>query len=196
MPFDGPSAKRKNRALRVEISGDLDAIKSYYSLHCQARKRHGLPPQPFSFFKCIQKHILGKNLGIVALARWKKIPIAGAVFFCTGGQAIYKFGASDDAYQDLRGNNLVFWEAIRWLSKCGARKLDLGRTSVVNEGLRRFKLGWNSEEQKIEYFRFSLQQKKFISTGDESSGWHNRIFSTLPLFASRMIGRALYRHWA
>lgn len=188
--------KAEKSGVRVEISGNFDAIKSYYSLHCRARKRHGLPPQPFSFFKCIQKHVLEKNLGIVVLARWRKIPIAGAVFFFTGGHAIYKFGASDEAYQHLRGNNLVFWEAIQWLSRCGAKKLDLGRTSIANEGLRRFKLGWNADEQKIEYFRFSLQQKKFISTGDESSGWHNKVFRTLPLSMSRMIGRALYRHWA
>lgn len=188
--------KAEKSGVRVEISRDLDTVKNFYSLHCRARKKHGLPPQPFSFFKCIQKHILAKKLGIVALARLEKMPIAGSVFFFDGGSAIYKFGASDEAFQHLRGNNLVFWEAIRWLSKCGVKKLDLGRTSIVNEGLRRFKSGWNTEERKIEYFRFSLQQKKFVSTKDESSGWHTGFFRTLPLFASRMIGRVLYRHWA
>lgn len=182
--------------VRIEICTDLDALKSFYSLHCLARKKHGLPPQPFAFFKCIQKHVLAKNLGAVVLAYWKKTPIAGSVFFFLGGHAIYKFGASDEVFQHLRGNNLIFWEAIRWFSKCGIKTLDLGRTSLSNEGLRRFKLSWNTEERKIEYFRFSPQQKKFISTRDESSGWHTRFFSTLPLFASRMIGQVLYRHWA
>ena len=188
--------KAEKSGVCVEISGELPAVKDFYLLHSKARKRHGLPPQPFSFFKNIHKHILAKNLGMVVLARWNGIPIAGAVFFYGAGAAIYKFGASDDSRQDLRGNNLVFWEAIRWFSRRGVRKLDLGRTSIGNEGLRRFKLGWNATEKNISYYRFSIEQKKFVSKGDESSGWYNRAFNAMPLFASRMVGEVLYRHWA
>lgn len=188
--------KAEKSGVRVEISQDLAAVKQYYLLHCKTRKRHGLPPQPFLFFKNIYKHVLSNNCGIVALARWNKVPVAGAIFFHSGDKAIYKFGASDDAYQQVRGNNLVFREVIGWLSKNGIRTLDLGRTSMANEGLRRFKLGWSSEETKIGYFRFSLRTMKFISMHDEGAGWHNRIFKALPLWASRMAGEILYRHWA
>lgn len=195
-PVQRAIRKAEKSGVRVEILRDLESVKLFYSLHVKARKRHGLPPQPFSFFQNIHKHVLAKNLGFVALARWKKMPVAGAVFFHDGPAAIYKFGASDEAFQNLRANNLVFWETIRWLSQQGIRKLDLGRTSLANEGLRRFKLGWNAGEKTLRYFRFSVPQEKFIQTRDESSGWHNYAFSTLPLFASRMIGEILYRHWA
>ena len=188
--------KAEKSGVRVEISTELDFVKKFYSLHCQSRKRHGLPPQPFSFFKSIHKHVLAKNMGVVVLAHCKKAPVAGSLFFHAGGHAIYKYGASDESFQHLRGNNLVFWEAIRWFSRRGAKKLDLGRTSLGNEGLRRFKLGWNPEEKNIGYYRFSLQHEKFISADDESSGWHNRVFHALPSFVSRMIGGVLYRHWA
>ena len=188
--------KAKKSGIRVEISRDLDAVKCFYSLHCKARRKHGLPPQPFLFFKNIHRHVLAKDLGIVVLARSGKIPIAGAVFFHGSGPAVYKFGASDNAFQHLRGNNLVFWEAIRWFSRHGAKKMDLGRTSITNEGLRRFKLGWNAGEKNISYFRFCLLRKKFVSMSDQTSGWHTRVFNALPLLASRIIGEVLYRHWA
>jgi hypothetical protein len=188
--------KAEKSGVRVEISQELGAVKDFYSLLCKSRKRHGLPPQPFSFFKNIHKHVLEKDLGTVVLARWRKIPVAGSIFFQAGGNATYKFGASDEDFQQLRGNNLVMWEAIRWLVRRGTKKLDLGRTSISNEGLRRFKLGWNAEEKNVGYFRFSLQKESFISTGDESRGWHNSVFHALPLFAARMIGKVLYRHWA
>jgi hypothetical protein len=188
--------KAEKSGVRAEISRELDAVSSFYSLHCKTRRKHGMPPQPFAFFKNIHKHVLGKNLGVVVLAHWKKTPVAGAIFFQNANSAIYKFGAADEEFQHLRGNNLVFWEAIRRFCRHGVKKLDFGRTSINNEGLRRFKLGWNTEEKKIGYFRFSLQQEGFVQAGDQSSGWHNHIFRILPMPASRMIGKALYRHWA
>ena len=83
----------------------------------------------------------------------------------------------------------------------GTRKKDfktlhLGRTSLSNEGLRRFKLGWGATEQRIEYVKYDLQHDRFLTDKDESSGWHNRIFNHLPIPLSRVIGAGLYRHWA
>ena len=188
--------KAEKSGLCVEASTEADAVNHFYFLHCMTRKRHGLPPQPRSFFKNIQKHILAKDLGMILLARRKKQPVAGAIFFHMGGSAIYKFGASDDAFQHLRGNNLVMWEAIRCFLRRGVKKLDFGRTSTHNAGLRRFKLAWNAKEKDIGYFRYSLAQEKFTSAHDESSGWHNRVFNVLPSFVSRRIGNLLCRHWA
>lgn len=188
--------KAEKCGVRVEISRDLAAVEQYYLLHCKSRKRHGLPPQPLSFFRNIHRHAFLNRLGIVVLARWRKVPVAGAVFFQSGDKAIYKFGASDDSFQHLRGNNLVFRDAIAWLLRNGVRKLDLGRTSIGNAGLRRFKLGWNADETTINYYRFCLRQKNFVPMRDEGSGWHNHIFKALPVPISRIAGELLYRHWA
>jgi hypothetical protein len=87
-------------------------------------------------------------------------------------------------------------EAIRSLLRRGVKKLDLGRTSIHNEGLRKFKLAWNAEEKNIGYFRYSIPQEKFVSAPDESAGWHNRVFNALPSFVSQTIGQLLYPHWA
>ncbi len=188
--------KAEKEGVRVEISQDLAEVRTFYTLQCRSRKKHGLPPQPFVFFKNIHKHVLSEGLGFVALARRKKVSVAGAIFFHSGEKAIYKFGASDDAFQNLRGNNLVMWEAIGRLARAGVRKLDLGRTSLGNAGLRRFKLGWNTREKSIGYFRFSLDEKKYIPARDESHGLHNLVFRALPIPISRFLGRILYRHWA
>lgn len=188
--------KAEGSGLGVEISRDLAAVKQYYRLHCVSRKRHGLPPQPFSFFENIHTHILSERLGIVVLSRWRGDPVSGAIFFHLGDKAIYKFGASDEAFQHLRGNNLIFWEAIRWFSRNGIRSLDLGRTSKTNEGLRKFKVGWNAQERTINYYRFCMDRRQFIPMRDEGYGWHNFIFKTLPLPLSRLTGKILYRHWA
>ncbi|HTV62053.1 MAG TPA: GNAT family N-acetyltransferase [Verrucomicrobiae bacterium] len=188
--------KAEKSGVTVTVSRELDAMETFFSLHCRTRRKHRLPPQPFAFFRNIYEHILSQNLGMIAVARCHNRPIAASVYFHRGARAIFKYGASDDAFQQLRGVNLVMWEAIKWLAREGVRTLHLGRTSIGNEGLRRFKLGWGAEEHRINYVKFDLHQGAFVTDTDEATGWHNRLFGALPQSISRMAGAALYRHCA
>ena len=188
--------KAEKAGVAVEISQSLQAMKVFYSLHCQTRRKHGLPPQPFVFFQNIFEHILSKKLGMIAIANWRERPIAASVYFQLGERAVYKYGASDETFQHLRGANVVMWEAIKWHARYGATTLHLGRTSLGNEGLRRFKLGWGAGEQTIEYVKYDLRKNRFVTQTDEATGWHNRVFRVLPVRLSRLIGAMLYRHCA
>jgi hypothetical protein len=188
--------KAEKDGVSVEISQTVEAIREFYGLQCQTRQRHGLPPQPFQFFQNIWRHILSQNQGMVALARHGGETVAGAVYFFLGGRAIYKFGASDFRWQQLRPNNLVMWTAIRWLAQHGCGSLHLGKTSLLNDGLRRFKLNLGAAEERIEYVKFDLRANRFMVETDGVMGWHNRVFRSLPVFLSRRAGELLYRHWA
>jgi hypothetical protein len=121
--------------------------------------------------------------------------VAGAVFFHKGSKAVYKFGASDERFQHLRPTNLIFWEAISHLARQGIESLHFGRTSLENEGLRRFKLSWGTTEETINYYRFGSADKNWISAPpDQTSGFHNAVFARLPLAANRLIGAMIYPH--
>ena len=109
--------KAVREGVKVHIYQSVESLHQYYRVHCQTRRRHGLPPQPFSFFKKIQDHVISKELGFTILAKYQEKVIAGAVFFHFGNHAVYKYGASDLKYQYLRANNLVMWEAIKWFSQ-------------------------------------------------------------------------------
>lgn len=188
--------KAEKNGLTVDVLQNLEAVRCFYGLQCRTRKRHGLPPQPFQFFLNIHRHILSKNLGMVAVARYQGRAVSAAVYFNSNGHAIFKYGASDDAYQHLRGTNLVFWRAIQWFARQGSKQMHLGRTSLHNEGLRRFKLGWGAAEHRIEYVRFDLRKDEFVVGGDETSGWHTSVFRRMPIGLARAVGGVLYRHWA
>ena len=71
-----------------------------------------------------------------------------------GNKAVFKFGASDERFQTFRPTNLVFWDAIQFLAQKGFETLHFGRTSLGNDGLRRFKSSWGTTEETINYFRF------------------------------------------
>jgi GNAT acetyltransferase-like protein len=192
----GAIKKSAKSSLELEISQSLDAVQNYYQLHCQVRKQHGVPPQSFGFFRNIQQHVLAHNQGIVVSARHQGKIVASAIYFHTDRDAIYKFSASDAAFSQLNANNFVMWEAIKHYVAKGVKTINFGRTSLGNEGLRRYKLGWKTEEYPINYYKFDFRKNAFTTDTDESSGWHNRVFRKLPVFASRMIGDVLYKHWA
>jgi hypothetical protein len=189
-------AVRKAEAggLKVEFRGDDESIRTFYKLHCGTRRRHGLPPQPFRFFENIQRHILGLGRGFVAIARIGDKPAAAGVFFYHGGEAIYKFGASDFGFQQYRPNNLMMWAATRRCAEDGLSTLNLGRSSLSNDGLRRFKVGLGAVEKKLRYAKYDFISKQFVADTDRVEGWFNSVFSRLPLPVLRLAGAALYPH--
>jgi hypothetical protein len=196
-----PSVRRAIRkagkqGLAVEISADARGVREFYALQCRTRRKHGLPPQPFKFFQNLQSWILSEGRGIIMLARLGARAVAGSIFLHIGQQAIYKFGASDETMLELRGNDMIMWEGMKYFAAKGFRTLHLGRTSLANHGLRRFKLGWGAHEFMIDYFKYDLRRNEFVRDRDNALGWHNRIFAALPLSLSRLLGSVLYRHVA
>lgn len=186
--------KASQAGLRMEFSSTMGALEGYFKLHVRTRRRHGVPPQPWQFFECIGRHVLAAGKGRVATAFFGDRPIASAVFFHHGGRAIFKFGASDYAQQQLRANTLLMWESIKDYALGGFDSLHLGRTSLWNEGLRRFKLGFGAREERIEYWRFDLDRGGFVADTDRARGWFNPVLRCLPLPLLRLAGIWLYPH--
>jgi hypothetical protein len=178
----------------VRFSNCFDSIRTFYALHCLTRRRHGLPPQPVRFFENIARYVLAPGHGFVATVRWEDRPVAAAVFFNHNRKAFYKFGASDYAFQQLRPNNIVLWEAIKRCAESGFDTLHLGRTSLANEGLRRFKLGFGAREEIIQYYKYDFVKQTFVKEFDHSAGWFRCLFGCMPLPALRLAGEMLYPH--
>ena len=187
--------KKANKLkVKLEIRNDISGIKIFYDMMCETRKKHGLPPQPFLFFLNILNIVTKPGYGDILLAAKDDEYIAGAIYLKTGKKLLYKYGASYSKYYDLRGNNFVMWEAIKKYLSEGYTEFDFGRTEIENSGLRRFKLGWNSNELNIYTTRFSIKNKSFLSSSTKTSGIHNFFFQHSPVFISKIIGRVLYKH--
>ena len=196
--FDSQVRRAIRKAERSNVSGlvlrNRQAIEDFYRLHVQTRGRHGLPPQPASFFLNIYEHIIKPGLGFIVLAQRDSLPIAAAVFFRFGKNAVYKYGASDKRFQEFRANNLVMWLGIQLLARTGVEKLHFGRTHCENDGLRRFKLSWNTQEETIDYFRVNPSGREHLVAAPSDSGFHKKIFSRLPLAVNRLAGAMIYPH--
>lgn len=196
--FRGSTRRNIKKAIRekvdAQISHSLDSLREFYKLNLMTRKKHGLPPQPFSFFEKLYQYIISRNHGFVVLASFNGENIAGAVYFHFGNKAVFKYGASDEKYRHLRPNNLVMWEAIRWYSQNGFKSLCLGRTEPENRGLIRFKSGWGAKEEQINYYRYDFEKDAFISEMSKPRRMPNRILRNMPISLLKGIGEVLYRH--
>jgi len=180
--------------VEVSICRSMEALDAFYMLNCLTRKSHGLPPQPHSFFKNIFKNVILNNHGFVSLATYKGNPVSGAVFFYFNKRAIYKYGASDRAYQQFRPNNLTLYEGIRWFCENGFEELSFGRSDMKNTGLIQFKNSFGTEQEIIRYYKYDVRNNKFIQGGPDTIGFHNKIFRNLPLPVLKGIGALLYKH--
>jgi hypothetical protein len=177
----------------IHRSQSMKAIKTFYRLNCITRQRHRLPPQPYQFFKNIQRYLLSTGNGFILLAIWNKIAIAAAVFFQFNGLLVYKFAASDMAYQHLRANNQLIWHAIKIGIKERFIGFHFGRTDSENHGLLQFKRGWGSDEQNIHYFKYNLKERQFIKKKSESKASY-ALFKKMPMPLLKFSGQILYRH--
>jgi len=185
--------KATKEGVDVKISNSFESLKAFYRLNCITRKHHGLPPQPFLFFKKVFEHVISRNLGHIALASRSEKIIAGAVYFHFGNKAIYKYGASDKDYQHLRPNNLVMWKAIKYYAQTGFKGFSFGRTEPGNEGLLQFKRGWGTREETINYYKYDLEKDTFIAD-QLIPKMSYKIFKKTPSPLLKLIGRLLYKH--
>jgi len=184
--------KAEAAGITCTIDQSMQACETFYALNCYTRKRHGIPPQPLSFFRNVYKQIIAENKGIVVLASHKNKIINGAVYFHFGRRAMFKYGASSGDSRQLCGNYLVMWQAIRFYRQRGCDSLDMGRTDSNHNGLLQFKNGWNALTEELVYCKYSL--KPF---GEKNSpSLRERIIQHMPLPLLRMIGTVAYRHVA
>jgi hypothetical protein len=196
--FDSPVRRAIRKAERSDVRTlvvrNRQAVGDFYRLHVQTRRRHGLPPQPASFFQNIYEYIIKPGLGFTVLAQRESHPIAAAIFFRFGKNAVYKYSASDKRFQEFRPNNLVMWHGIQYLARTGAEKLHFGRTERENDGLRRFKLSWGTQEEIIDYFRIDPSGRQCLTSARRERGLHKRVFGRLPLAFNRLAGSIIYPH--
>jgi len=186
-----------NKAIKegvsIKIGRSLDSLKSFYRLNCMTRRRHGLPPQPFFFFKNVFDFVISKGYGIVFSAVHSNNVVSASVFFHFGKNAIYKYGASNMKYQNLRPSNLIMWEAIKWYRNQGYETLNLGRTEFDNQGLLQFKRLWGTIESPMQYYRYDCKKKIYLQN-HRRVDYQNKILTWTPTSILRIFGRLFYKH--
>ena len=187
----GASIAREHGVTAVR-SVDVHALDAFFALHVLTRHRLGLPTQPRRFFRGLTG-LFERGLGFVLLARWKERVTAAAVYLQHRSTLTYKFGASDPAHLDKRPNDLLHLEALRVGHDLGCSVLDLGRTELDNDGLRRFKRQLGAEERELIYTM--APRRKHTRSVRSVSNLSRTVIRHAPPTFGKLLGAAVYRHF-
>lgn len=189
---------KKAQKLGVEVhpAQKREEMEIYYKLHLQTRtKRHGMPAQSREYFLQLWDVFVVSGAAQLLLAEYRGTAIAGIILLTYGKTIHYAYGASDEQYLHLAGNNLLFWNAITWGCRQGYKKFDFGRTARDNEGLMEFKRRWGAIKEPLPYYYYP--QTAGLAATSESS-WKYRLLTTcwrkLPVAITAPLGGYLYKH--
>ena len=185
----------EKRGVSARLTRSEDDLDHFYRLHIATRKKLGVLPQPYAFFKALFRHVISQHLGFMLMGEWEGKVIAGVLFLTYKDTMYYKFNASDENYLQKRPNHLVIWEAMRYACANNYKHFDLGRCAPEEEGLRTFKSRWGATEVKLPYYYYP--RIKGVTTLTENSLGYRvmRLVShVMPQAVFRATGSVLYKH--
>ncbi len=181
--------RAERESLEYQSGNSEELLLKFYRLLVITRRRHGLPPQPRSWF-----HHLSQSFGNklqFRIASHKGQPVAAILTLKHGKTITYKYGSSDGQWNKLGGTALLFWRTIEEAKAEGLTQFELGRSDPNNQGLIDFKDHWGTQRSSLSYWRYSLRARQHRPAGNTLP---RNLVEFAPDWALRLIGELLYRH--
>jgi hypothetical protein len=188
--------RAQHEGLTYEDGRSEFLLDSFYRLLLLTRRRHGVPPQPKRWFRCLID-CLGGALKIRGAFKDAQ-PIAAILTLRHKDTLVYKYGCSDAQFHRLGGMHLLFWRSIEEAKRDGLCVFDLGRSEWSQAGLIAFKDRWGATRSGLRYSRLSDAAPSLSTVMPASNDWKKRIakglFQHLPDRVLCSAGALLYRH--
>ena len=183
--------RAERERLTYEKGCSQSILGKFYYLLLITRRRHQLPPQPWSWFRNLVD-CLGDRLTIRVVSRNGQ-PMASILTLSGKNSLVYKYGCSDARFHNLGGMSFLFWQTIQEGKEQGAQEFDLGRSATNNDGLIAFKNHWGAVSSPLSYYRFPLGASPNFATG-----WKmqvvRQVCARLPDSILTTASKLLYRH--
>ena len=177
--------------ITVEWGHSLEYLRRFYRLHLDTRRRLGVPPRPFRYFKLLHQIFSRTGALSVWIARLRDSDLAGLVMLQDDDTLYAKMNArSIDCPNGA--NHLMFVSAMDEFAG-RVRHWDLGRVDIRNRGLRDFKKRLGATSTPLPYAYFPRAPRNISSevlsgpTQILSQAWRR-----LPLWTTRVLGTVVY----
>ena len=184
------------RGLELQLAESERDLDEFYNLYVKTRKRLGLPPQPYLFFKLLwRKFSLSKFITLL-LVRYEGQLVAGLIMFKFKDRCSWDYLASDASYHNLNTDYFGVWEAIKLAHSEGYKLFDFGRTGINNEGLMSFKGRWGTKVIDLPQFYYPKKLCSSLNYPEASISYKliRKISKNVPDSIFKFMGNFLYRH--
>ncbi|KAA3620018.1 MAG: GNAT family N-acetyltransferase [Calditrichaeota bacterium] len=146
--------KAEKAGITVRTAEHETDLRAFFELHLKIRKdKYRLLAQSYKFLQNIWKNFIEPGEGALMLAESDGQIIGGVFYLKWKNNLYYKFNASAPEAQNIRPNDLLMWEGIKYAKKNSATFLDLGLSDWGQEGLIRYKQKYATEEKVISFLR-------------------------------------------
>jgi len=182
--------------ITLEFGTTESDMKGFYNLYVVTRKRHGLIPEPYRFFKNVWQYLYPRNMLSLILAKEGSKTIAGVILLKYKNYAYFLMSSSDQNYLTKHPNHLLWWKGIELVHEEGFRYCDFGRTSLNNIGLLDFKRHFGAVEYDINHYIYGASTKNILLQTIKNNG-STFIHSVCKMMSNpilKLAGNLLYKH--
>ncbi|HXV37573.1 MAG TPA: GNAT family N-acetyltransferase, partial [Myxococcota bacterium] len=175
------------------VGGDAGLLTEFYDPFARNMRDLGSPVHSKRFFD-VAADAFGERLRFI-VTRLGARPVGGLVAIRFAGAVTVPWASTLRSERARCPNNQIYWEALRWAIRAGAREFDFGR-SPIGSGTHRFKLGWGAVERPLAWKRFTPNGDRLApsSAGDNPLLRSlSKIWSRLPVPLTTRLGPALRR---
>ena len=182
--------------LQVKLGKNEEDLVVFYRILSRTRKRLGLPPFPYRFFRSFWEVLGPSNLMTLLLVFHNGQPVAGSILFKFKQMVASEFNCDAGEFRNLGVNQFCEWEAIKLAYEQGYKVFSFGRTSQNNKGLMVYKGRWGTKQDELPRFFFPSSFSR--KAEERASSWQFRLVKAMSVRAPRplfhLLGKFIYRH--
>jgi CelD/BcsL family acetyltransferase involved in cellulose biosynthesis len=184
--------KAAREGMQYEEGRSDEQLQKFFQLSVMTRRRKGLPPPPFNWFRNVLDSL--GALAKIRIATTRVGNLAGAILTLSYKDTVlFKYGASDARYHSLGTMPFLLWQAIEDAKNKGATQFDFGRSEVENLGLIHFKTHFGAQQSLLNHKIFPARTWA-PAANDRKLRYAKKLFSLLPRQALILAGKLIYPH--
>jgi len=181
--------------LKVHQLANLDELKIWYDIYQETNRNFGTPAYGFNFFKNIYYNLIDKGLANLLLSKVGNKIVGGILLLKFKKTVIYRLGAVNKKYLQLRPYNKLLWEGIKYSLNNNCKYFDMGTSAIENNGLIKFKKHFGTDTLPVNFYYFKNKMnipkmERYLSKDMITK----KIWKKLPVFFTEKLGVPI-RKW-
>jgi hypothetical protein len=177
----------------VVIQSDQSALRMFYKLSVNSRRRLGLPPLPYPFIYSLYQSFNPANMKLFFADQQRQIIGALLALEFNGFLHLEYSGAISGTF-DSGASRLLCWEAINYAYSKGYKYVSFGCTDSWNNGLLDYKRRWATVEEPIHQIGANGKNVPLIGQTAKQYSACRWILSHSPNAFCDALARLFYRH--